>query len=151
MEGHPLAGRIVGPEVASQLGGKSPAQRGEVLLPRVGCLSCHRQGERDGRVGPDLDWAGKQRPEPWLMDHFKDPKAVVPGSLMPPYPLPNEIFADLSAWLLARPLPAIPEGPAERYQALCARCHGDEGRGDGVIAPYLDPRPRDDRRPASGA
>jgi cytochrome c oxidase cbb3-type subunit 2 len=26
---------------------------------------------------------------------------------------------------------------------MCARCHGEEGRGDGVIAEYLDPAPRD--------
>ena len=29
------------------------------------------------------------------------------------------------------------------YNKRCAFCHGDEGRGDGGAAPYLDPRPRD--------
>jgi mono/diheme cytochrome c family protein len=62
---------------------------------------------------------------------------------MPPYPLPQAAFDSLALFLLAQKPPAIPETPAEQYQALCARCHGAKGRADGVIAPYLDPKPRD--------
>jgi cytochrome c oxidase cbb3-type subunit 2 len=29
------------------------------------------------------------------------------------------------------------------YERSCAICHGTQGKGDGVAAPYLDPRPRD--------
>ena len=29
------------------------------------------------------------------------------------------------------------------YTRACANCHGDHGKGDGVAAPLLDPRPRD--------
>ncbi len=133
---------IVGSE-ASQMEAKSGVPRGEALLPKVGCLSCHRLEGRDGRVGPDLAFTSAQRDRPWLLTHFSDPKSVVPGSLMPPYPLPGDIFDDLSAYLLSRPLPEIPADPAQRYAALCARCHGEKGQGDGVIATYLDPRPRD--------
>lgn len=134
---------IVGTAEAPELEGKKGAARGEALLPKVGCLSCHRLEGRDGRVGPDLAFTSAQRDRPWLLTHFEDPKSVVPGSLMPPYPLPGDIFDDLSAYLLSRSLPAIPSTPAERYTALCARCHGEKGQGDGVIATYLDPRPRD--------
>ena len=35
--------------------------------------------------------------------------------------------------------PTIPRSST----ALCARCHGEKGTGDGVISRYLDPRPRD--------
>lgn len=31
----------------------------------------------------------------------------------------------------------------------CVPCHGDEGRGDGVLAPTLTPRPRDFRDPGA--
>jgi mono/diheme cytochrome c family protein len=31
----------------------------------------------------------------------------------------------------------------EVYEKRCAFCHGFEGRGDGVAAPFLEPRPRD--------
>ena len=137
----PLA-NIVG-KAAIDLEAKTGAARGEALLTKVGCLSCHRLDERDGRVGPDLAFAAAQRGKPWLLAHFKDPKSVVPGSLMPPYPLPDDIFEDLSDYLLSRPMPQLPADTAQQYAALCARCHGDKGQGDGVIATYLDPRPRD--------
>ena len=31
----------------------------------------------------------------------------------------------------------------ETYKTLCARCHGDKGDGNGKVAWYLDPYPRD--------
>jgi sulfur oxidation c-type cytochrome SoxX len=133
---------IVGRE-ADDLEAMAPAERGGAFLPKAGCLSCHRLDDRDGRVGPDLAFASMQRERPWLLTHFKDPKALVPGSLMPPYPLPNDIFDDLSTYLLSRKAPDVAQGPEKRYAQLCARCHGEKGGGDGVIADYLDPRPRD--------
>jgi sulfur oxidation c-type cytochrome SoxX len=138
----PLA-QIVGPELATSVETLAPAQKGEALLPKVGCLSCHKLDERDGRVGPELAFTAAQRDAPWLMNHFKNPKSVVPGSVMPPYPLPAETFDSLTQYLLSRPIPPIPAEPEKQYAQLCARCHGEKGMGDGTIADYLDPRPRD--------
>ncbi len=138
----PLA-LVVGAQTATSVESLTPEERGAALLPKVGCLSCHALDGRDGRVGPDLGYAAAQRDHDWLLAHFKDPKSVVPGSLMPPYPLPAETFEALTRYLLQRPTPAVPSTPAEQYTRLCARCHGPAGAGDGVIAEYLDPRPRD--------
>ena len=138
----PLA-LIVGPELATSVESLDPVHKGEALLPRVGCLSCHKLGERDGRVGPELAFTSLQRDAAWMMTHFENPKSVVPGSLMPPYPLPAETFDSLTQYLLSRPAPAVPQDPAQQYALLCARCHGEKGAGDGVIADYLDPKPRD--------
>jgi mono/diheme cytochrome c family protein len=62
---------------------------------------------------------------------------------MPPYPLPEPVFDSLSLYLLSRTPPQVPADPSGQFQMLCARCHGTKGQGDGVIAPYLDPKPRD--------
>jgi mono/diheme cytochrome c family protein len=134
---------IVGPETASAVEELDPAKRGEELLPRVGCLSCHKLGDRDGRVGPEVAYTSGQRDHDWLIAHFRDPKSVVPGSLMPPYPLPADTFESLTRYLLARSIPKIAAEPAQQFLDLCARCHGEKGAADGVIAEYLDPRPRD--------
>ncbi|HKV12563.1 MAG TPA: c-type cytochrome [Thermoanaerobaculia bacterium] len=134
--------QIVGREAAA-IEALPPVERGKALLPQVGCLSCHKLEDQDGRVGPELAFTAVQRDHAWLMAHFRDPKSVVPGSLMPPYPLPEAAFDSLSLYLLSRTPPAIPTAPAEQYQLLCARCHGEKGQGDGVISPYLDPKPRD--------
>ncbi len=38
--------------------------------------------------------------------------------------------------------PASPEDPGRRiYETRCLDCHGPYGRGDGVRAPFLSPRP----------
>jgi mono/diheme cytochrome c family protein len=138
----PLA-QIVGPELATSVEGLDAAKKGEALLPKVGCLSCHKLGDRDGRVGPELAFASQQRDHDWVMAHFKDPKSVVPGSLMPPYPLPADTFESLTAYLLTRPVPPVPADPAQQFAELCARCHGEKGQGNGTIAAYIDPAPRD--------
>ena len=137
----PLA-QIVGPQLATDVEALTPEKKGEALLPKVGCLSCHKLGDRDGQVGPELAFTSQQRDHGWVMAHFKDPKSVVPGSLMPPYPLPGETFESLTAYLLSRPVPPLPKEPAQQFASLCARCHGERGQGDGTIAAYIDPAPR---------
>jgi cytochrome c oxidase cbb3-type subunit I/II len=51
----------------------------------------HQWGSR--RIGPDLAREGGKQSGLWHVLHFKDPKLVTQGSIMPPYP-----------WLLKRPL-----------------------------------------------
>lgn len=136
-------GVIAGADVAQAMTTLTPAKRGEALLPKAGCLSCHKLGDTDGMVGPDLEYASAQRDYAWLLAHFKDPRSVVPGSIMPPYPLPGEAFVSLTEYLATRPMPALPNNAEGEYLAICARCHGVKGAGDGVISRYLDPRPRD--------
>lgn len=56
--------------------------------------------------------------------------------------------------LITAALLALPAPPAEslrgdaakakdNFDRYCKTCHGPEGKGDGVLAPYLDPKPKD--------
>lgn len=47
------------------------------------------------RTGPDLHRVGNYRTTSWQEDHMKDPKNVVPGSIMPEYPWMFKQNADL--------------------------------------------------------
>jgi len=47
------------------------------------------------RTGPDLHRVGNYRTTDWHENHMKDPHAIVPGSIMPPYPWLFEKAADL--------------------------------------------------------
>jgi mono/diheme cytochrome c family protein len=40
-------------------------------------------------------------------------------------------------------LESQPSRGAEGYERYCATCHGTSGRGDGVLAPYLETKPSD--------
>ena len=63
--------------------------------------------------------------------------------------LPVEDFQHLVTYLTSlqtSPLGSGDQGQGaggKTYVALCARCHGDKGDGNGKVALYLDPSPRD--------
>jgi mono/diheme cytochrome c family protein len=77
------------------------------------------------------------------MDHFTNPRSRMPDSIMPSFRFPAEDFQHLTNYLASlKTAPAV-GAPAESYKALCARCHGDKGDGNGKVAWYLDPSPRD--------
>ncbi len=119
------------------------AARGEQLVQRRACTACHKLDGRDGGIAPDLSYEGLMRDKAWIADHFRDPRAVMADSIMPAFSFPDDEIRDLTAYLTARTTPPPQSTPAELYKALCARCHGDGGRGDGMTAAYLDPAPRD--------
>ncbi|MGC9457041.1 MAG: cytochrome-c oxidase, cbb3-type subunit II [Halothiobacillaceae bacterium] len=88
-------------------------QRGRDLYVREGCYACHSQMVRpfrdemlryghyslaaeskydhpfqwgSKRTGPDLARVGGKYSNEWHVQHFINPPAIVPGSIMPPYP-----------------------------------------------------------------
>ena len=119
------------------------AAHGEQLINDLACLSCHKLGERDGGISPDLSYEGLVRDHDWLIDHFRNPRSRIPDSNMPAFALPEADFEDMATYLLSRTAPPAPMSPAETFKNLCARCHGEKGDGDGINAIYLDPAPRD--------
>lgn len=75
--------------------------RGKELYLELGCGGCHRIHGDGGSLGPDLSYVGKTRSREWFILHFKDPQALVPGSIMPSYPLSSEELGDLSNFMLS--------------------------------------------------
>ncbi len=123
--------------------GTAGEKAGEQLITDRACTACHKLGDRDGGIAPDLSYEGLIRDNLWLMDHFTNPRSRVPDSIMPTFRFPGEDFERITAYLgtLKTPPPAMP--PADTYKTLCARCHGEKGDGEGKVAWYLDPAPRD--------
>jgi mono/diheme cytochrome c family protein len=123
--------------------GTAGEKAGEQLITDRACTACHKLGGKDGGIAPDLSYEGLIRDNVWLMDHFKSPRSRVPDSIMPTFRFPGEDFERITAYLttLKTPPPAMPL--AETYKALCERCHGEKGDGQGKVAWYLDPAPRD--------
>jgi len=58
------------------------AHEGEKLFVENGCDGCHEDGGRKAATGPSLIGATRRHSQDWLIQHFKDPEALVPGSEM---------------------------------------------------------------------
>ena len=83
---------------------KTPAQLiayGKTLYRQEGCFTCHQLDREGTKVGPDLTVEGTRgRSVDWLIGHFKDPAAYVPGSIMPAFNnLTDEQLNALTAFL----------------------------------------------------
>jgi sulfur oxidation c-type cytochrome SoxX len=127
--------------------GTAGEKAGEQLLADRACTACHKLKDRDGGIAPDLSYEGLIRDSQWLTDHFQNPRSRIPDSIMPAFRFPADDFQKISAYLGSLKTPPPPAGAAATYTALCARCHGEKGDGNGKVAWYIDPSPRDFTKP----
>src|SRR5262245_34736670 len=112
---------------------------------RENCAACHTVGEGKLKLGPDLAGPTIRRSADWMINHFKRPSQIVPGSAMPPIRLADSQLNALAAFLLqltpknATALQAAPESVVEGamvYQEnRCSACHLINGNGMKVGPP----------------
>ncbi|MEW5980073.1 MAG: cytochrome b N-terminal domain-containing protein [Acidobacteriota bacterium] len=103
------------------------------------CGACHKMSEGDVKVGLSLLRTASRRSPTWMIDHFKHPSRLVPGTSMPPIHLSDEQLAALAAFLLrltpknAWVLESAPDEVvrgAMLYQIhQCSNCHSANGEG----------------------
>ncbi|MEO7144671.1 MAG: cytochrome b N-terminal domain-containing protein [Bryobacteraceae bacterium] len=120
---------------------------GLAYFRKQGCKACHTTTPGGKSIGPDLANVLGRRTEPWLIEHFKNPQKMVPGSTMPPVTLPDAQLAALSKFVLK----LTPENEAAIYAAPddmvagalvyqtnhCTACHQVNGVGM-TIGPPLN-------------
>ncbi|SPF49429.1 quinol--cytochrome-c reductase, fused cytochrome b/c subunit [Candidatus Sulfopaludibacter sp. SbA4] len=73
---------------------------GVAYFRQENCVSCHSIGDGGGKVGPDLTTTSIHKDAAWMIQHFKRPSAMVPGSSMPPIQLTDAQLNSLAAFLL---------------------------------------------------
>lgn len=103
------------------------------------CQACHPTAAAAGGIGPNLAGVGLRHTSSWMIDHFKHPQQLVPGSSMPPILLPDDQLHALTAFiekLNAGNEAALFSTPGEitagalLYQANhCNACHQVNGTG----------------------
>ena len=120
-----------------------PVVRGEQLITQRSCTACHKFGDKDGHIAPDLSFEGLIRDNDWLLAHFQSPRSRIPDSIMPTFGFPDPDYVALSAYLESRKTAPSFKSGEEIYRGICSRCHGEKGDGKGVTYIYLDPAPRD--------
>ena len=79
------------------------AMQGAMIYQMNMCGTCHTINGMGGENGPPLNGVGRQRTKEWLVEHFRDPQKLSPGSLMPPYDFPPGEMEAIVAYLMALP------------------------------------------------
>ena len=103
-------------------------------------------------IGPHLNWSGIYRSDQWLMEHFKNPAGHVPRSIMPIFPFDDTKFYSLTHMLDKLSLINRQKtrdiwthrgfNPQEAFDVHCAQCHGMTFYGNGAIAEWIFPLPK---------
>jgi cbb3-type cytochrome oxidase cytochrome c subunit len=113
---------------------------GQRLFAQKGCIGCHSVGGKGGTTGPALDDVGLRRTPEWMIQHFRDPQVVSPGTVMPQFGFTETEARALTDFLLhlrdqkvALSLPSL-MGPVELGHEVyrkygCTGCHGPNGKG----------------------
>jgi mono/diheme cytochrome c family protein len=116
------------------------AGEGQRLFQQKGCIGCHSIAGKGGAIGPALDDVGLRRAPEWMIQHFRDPQTVTPGTVMPRFGFTETEARALTDFLLhlrdqkvAFSLPSL-MSPVERGHEVyrkygCAGCHGLDGKG----------------------
>jgi ubiquinol-cytochrome c reductase cytochrome b subunit len=115
---------------------------GVAYFRQESCATCHALWDSGGKVGPDLTRIPIRRNAAWMLEHFKRPSAMRPGTSMPPIQLSDGQLNALAAYLLklnpknAAALESAPDFAArgaQVYQAnQCGMCHAINGSGMSV-------------------
>ncbi len=103
-------------------------------------------------VGPRPNWSGVYRTDEWLMEHFKNPSAHIARSIMPVFPFDETKFYALTYMLDVlgiRNRDSVSEiwknkgfNPEAAFQTYCAQCHGTHLQGNGPVAEWIYPIPK---------
>jgi ubiquinol-cytochrome c reductase cytochrome b subunit len=81
----------------------SYAVEGALLYSRNQCAVCHQINGTGMKTGPALNGVGSRRTKQWMEQHFRDPQAASPGTVMPRYAFDAAAMDNLCRFLLHLP------------------------------------------------
>jgi ubiquinol-cytochrome c reductase cytochrome b subunit len=79
------------------------ATQGSLVYQANHCGGCHLVNGVGMKLGPPLNGLSKRRSRSWVAEHFADPQALSPGSIMPPYRLSPRDTQNLTEYLFSLP------------------------------------------------
>jgi len=74
-----------------------------LLYQAKNCGACHEANGVGMKIGPPLNGLARRRTKTWVAQHFANPQALSPGSIMPPYQFSRREMDNLVAYLFSLP------------------------------------------------
>jgi mono/diheme cytochrome c family protein len=75
------------------------AVNGALVYQMNNCGGCHQVNGVGTTIGPPLNGLARRHPKTWVVQHFANPAALSPGSMMPPYHFSSRDMDNLVAYL----------------------------------------------------
>ncbi|MBI2067820.1 MAG: c-type cytochrome [Deltaproteobacteria bacterium] len=100
---------------------------GQQLFETVGCLGCHRMGEKGTGLASDLDRIGEKSSADWIYNWVQDPKLYNPEAKMPRLHLTPQEAAHITAYLVRQ------GKPLERDEQIRTALHDPEKAKEGFL------------------
>jgi ubiquinol-cytochrome c reductase cytochrome b subunit len=79
------------------------AVQGAMLFQTGNCGACHLANGVGMKIGPPLNGLARRRTKEWVSQHFANPQALSPGSIMPPYQFPGKEMDSIVDYLFTLP------------------------------------------------
>jgi ubiquinol-cytochrome c reductase cytochrome b subunit len=79
------------------------AVSGALVFQKNSCGTCHSVNGSGGSFGPPLNGISQRRNEAWVIQHFQNPRMLVPTSTMPAYKFTPSEMQDLVSYLFTLP------------------------------------------------
>ncbi len=124
---------LLSPALASPLASPTPSNlppkkdplvlNGRLLYADLKCSYCHSLKGRGGTVGPALDNVGFRRTKEWMTDHFRNPKAITPGTKMAQIKLGAGQIRALVAYMNSLGGYTFTPQAAGLLREHCSKCH----------------------------
>lgn len=109
---------------------------GRRIYQDMNCAYCHKIRGKGGTVGPELDKVAGEESVEWLEKHFRDPRSVTPGSVMPQMHLLDDEVVALTAYMKSLGGEPFTKEAPRLFAENCAVCHKIGGKG-GEVGPDL--------------
>ena len=77
--------------------------RGAQIYEAQSCGNCHLLNGAGMKLGPPLNGVGTRRSKEWIEQHFANPSALSPGSIMPPSKFSPEEMQAIVNYLMSLP------------------------------------------------
>jgi ubiquinol-cytochrome c reductase cytochrome b subunit len=77
------------------------ASEGALVYQTQNCGACHQVNGVGMKLGPALNGAKNRRTRQWVIDHFRDPQKLSPGSTMPPYRFSERELQSITSYVMS--------------------------------------------------